>query len=108
MLQEDSADSSEGSGSGAGDFPEGKEPALLGHASPRTQGLDASSAQELPGQTSKRKSLSSGPGSVAPYRSSPPVRPCSKGTGSIAAAFPLVPTVLRGNAVCDAPRRPAG
>src|SRR5262245_21688545 len=38
---------------GRGDFPEGGEPALLGHGYPGNHGLDASSTQELPGP--KRK-----------------------------------------------------
>jgi len=49
MLEEDSADSSAGSGSGAGDFPEGGEPALSGHDHPGRHSLGACSAQELPG-----------------------------------------------------------
>jgi hypothetical protein len=53
MLEEDSPDSSAGSGSGAGDFPEGGEPALLGHDYPGKHGLGASSVQGLPGP--KRK-----------------------------------------------------
>jgi hypothetical protein len=53
MLEDDSADSSAGSGSGAGDFPEGVEPALSGHDHPGKHGLAASSAQELPGSKLK-------------------------------------------------------
>src|SRR6516165_7257676 len=48
LLEEDSADSSASSGSGAGDFPEGAEPVVLVHGHPGKHSLAASSAQELP------------------------------------------------------------
>ena len=53
MLEDDSADSSAGSGSGPHDFPEGGEPALFDHDNPGKHSLGASSARELPGPNLK-------------------------------------------------------
>jgi hypothetical protein len=49
MLEEDSVDSSAGSGSDAGDFPEGGEPARFGQDHTGKHSLGGSSAEELPG-----------------------------------------------------------
>ena len=64
MSKEDSTDSSSGSGSGAGDFPEGREPALFGHDNPGDTTWEPPQPRNCQGQNAKRKSLSAGHGSV--------------------------------------------
>jgi hypothetical protein len=73
MLEEDSAELSAGSRSGAGDFPEGGEPARFDHDHPGKHSLGASSAQDLPGLNLKTE-ISVGKSSLCCARSQLPSR----------------------------------
>jgi hypothetical protein len=75
MREEDSIGLAHGLFESLQDFPEGGEPALIGHVHPGKHRLEASSAQELPGPERKREISVVRCLPVAPYRNFPPATP---------------------------------